>query len=116
MPNKKRLEPKKNADTRLHKAPDFKSLYVNWMQGSLSPFELTLAVGQARPTSPTSFDVEHQANILMTPLEGKVAVAMLTNLILAFERQFGEVKIPKALEAQFAAPFPVLQQGKPEGD
>jgi hypothetical protein len=102
---------------QVRKAPDFRSFYVNWLQGSFSPYDISLAIGQGRTTGPTSFEVEHQANILFSPLEAKVAVAMLGNLIRIFESNFGEVKIPKTMEAQFAAPFPsITAEKKTEGN
>jgi len=119
MPRKKRSAPsapKVVPNIQPCKATDFRTLYVNWMQGSFSPFDITLAVGQTRPTGPSSFEIEHQANILFNPLEAKVAVVMLANLIRVFESNFGEVKIPRGMESQFAPPFPTIPETKSEGD
>jgi hypothetical protein len=117
MPSKKQSAPNPRPNLQIHKATDFRSLYVNWVQGTFTPFDVSLAIGQIRSTGPTSFDVDHQANILFSPLEAKIALAMLGNLIRVYENRFGKVKIPKEMEGQFATPGPTISaEKKTEGD
>jgi hypothetical protein len=54
---------------------------------------------------------------LFSPLEAKIALAMLGNLIRVYENRFGKVKIPKEMEGQFATPGPTISaEKKTEGD
>lgn len=112
MPSRKQSQPENGPQMTIEKSSEFRSFYVNWLNGAFSPFDINLAIGQSRATGPNSLEVDHEANIVMSPLEAKVAVAMLSGLIQAYENNFGEVKIPKAMEAQFAMPFPSVQMEK----
>lgn len=79
---------------QMHKAADFKSLYVNWVQTSITPFDISLVVGEAVPVDQTTFDVEQKARINFHPIEAKVIAVMLAQALENYETQFGEVTVP----------------------
>lgn len=86
--------------TNLLRSPDFKSYYVNWAQASSTPFDICLVVGQASPSvmaTPTEqpvIEVEEKARLSFHPAEAKVIVMMITQALVSYEKQFGEVSIP----------------------
>jgi|ERR1700733_3520584 hypothetical protein len=77
----------------IHKADDYKSIYVNWVQSSLTPFDISLIIGEALAIGPSIFDVEHKARIIFNPAEAKVVAGMLAQSVELYEKQFGPVPV-----------------------
>jgi hypothetical protein len=80
---------------KIHKAADFKSLYSNWVQVSASPFDISLVVGEATAPDQATVEVEQKVRIFFHPMEAKSIVAMLTQSLEDYEKQFGEIVTPR---------------------
>jgi hypothetical protein len=121
-PNESKKGPRKAvSEPSVHNAPDFKSVYVNFVQTAASPTDISIGVGEASPTQTGIADLEMKARLVMAPLQAKIMVAMLIQAIQQYEKQFGEIVIPLALSAQLSAAVPktaALEKGKDstEGD
>jgi hypothetical protein len=81
-----------------HKADDYRTIYVNWVQTSLTPFDVSLIIGHAHATGVDTtgvniFDVEQKARITFHPAEAKIVAGMLAQSVENYEKQFGEVSV-----------------------
>jgi hypothetical protein len=93
-----------------HKAADFKTFYVNWVQASFTPFDISLVIGEAfAADTPDTFEVEQKARIIFHPLEAKVVAGMLAQAIRNYEKQVGEVPVPRGLGATALEQEPIKE-------
>ena len=89
---------------QIHNAPDFKSIYVNFVQTAASATDISIGVGETSPTQTGATDLEMKARIVVAPLQAKIMAAMLFQAIQQFEKQYGEIVIPLAVSTQLAVP------------
>jgi hypothetical protein len=88
------MEPK----LQFHKAEDFKSFYVNWVQSSFTPFDISLVVGEFfSADEPGTFEVMQKARIILNPVEAKIISGMLLEALKNYQLQFGSVTVPSGL-------------------
>ena len=96
----------------IRNAADFKSIYVNFAQTAAGPTDISLGVGEAGPTQAGIVEVEMKARLVMAPLQAKIMLMMLVQVIQQYEKQFGKIAIPGALSAQFSGD---MRNGSPLG-
>jgi hypothetical protein len=96
---------KSSHQPQIHKAADFKSIYVNFVQTAASPTDISIGVGETSPTETGVPDLEMKARLVLAPLQAKIMVAMIFQAIQQFEKQYGEIAIPAAVSAQLSVPL-----------
>ena len=100
MTTKKQTGGAQTPKMQVRNSPDFRSLYVNWVQTAVSPMDISMVVGEASPIGSGSFEVEQKARLMLSPLEAKIIVAMLLTAVKGYETQYGEIRVPESLAAQ----------------
>jgi hypothetical protein len=81
---------------QIRKSADFKTFYVNWVQASFSPFDISLVIGEGFASdSPGTFEVEQRARVVLHPSEAMVIAEMLVQAVQNNEKQFGHVSGPR---------------------
>jgi hypothetical protein len=81
-----------------HRSPDFKTLYVNFVQSGMTAFDVSLIVGENHGVDEKGEGViELKAKLTMTPLEAKLVAAILADSVKRHEKQFGEISVPPGL-------------------
>ena len=79
----------------IRKSADFKSIYVNWAQGTSSPYDVLLNLGEASPGKNGETEVEHKIRAIFSPLEAKMVALILAKTIKDYEAQFGPISVPE---------------------
>lgn len=108
----KKKSPESIPAPQFRNAPDFKSVYVNFVQSAATPVDISLIVGDANPTPSGVPDIEMKLRLIMAPLQAKIMVAMLHQVIRQYEEQYGKIPIPPGLVAQ----LPSHESGIAESD
>lgn len=87
------------AETEIVRVPDFKSYYTNFVQAGLSPFDISLEIGEAEGYNPQTnkWLVLIKAKITMAPNEAKLVVAILANAVRNFESQYGQIPSSRSI-------------------
>src|SRR5271166_3227985 len=87
------------SETEYVRAADFKTYYTNHVQAGLTPFDISLEIGEASGLNRESnkWVVDVKAKITMSPSEAKVVLLILSGTIKTFEDQFGTIVIPSAV-------------------
>lgn len=77
-------------------APDYKSMYINFVQAGYTPFDIGLLVGESAgyTVDGGKHFVEFKAKLVMTPLEAKVLAKIIGRTLEAYEKQFGVIEVP----------------------
>ena len=94
---KKAAIPATEQKIEVRKSPDFKSIYVNWIQAASSPYDVFMNLGETSPLENGDIEVEHKVRVVFSPLEAKLVTAIMAKTILAYEKQFGTIVIPESL-------------------
>jgi hypothetical protein len=110
---KKAPEPTREQKTEVRKSPDFKSIYVNWIQATCSPYDVLLNLGESSPTERGDVEVEHKVRVVFSPIEAKIAAYIMTKTIHEYERQFGAIVVPAPLSPQMRE---LIEAQNKEGD
>lgn len=72
----------------------FKQVYANNMQMGFSTWDLGITFGEIMGEQDGKTVIEETVRVLMTREIAKVLSVILTNHIVLFEAQFGEIKVP----------------------
>lgn len=85
--------------------PDFHTVYANWVQGTSTPFDISLVIGEAFPPmvpqeGDTTIQVSQKFRLIFSPLEAKMVTAILVQTLRAYERQFGTIAVPEVMETE----------------
>jgi hypothetical protein len=70
---------------------DLKAVYANMAFISQTPVEVVLDFAQVLPRTPRGNVV---SRVIMSPMHAKILQIALTQTITAYERQFGEIRVP----------------------
>lgn len=97
---------KSSPQPQIRNAADFKTIYVNFAQTAASPMDISLGVGEAGPTNTGVVEVEMKARLVMAPMQAKVMLGMLFQVIKQYEDQFGKIVIPGVVASEVALPVP----------
>jgi len=120
MTTKRRtVKPASEPKVEIRKAPDFKSIYVNWAQGTASPYDVLLNLGESAPDGSGGIEVELKARVVFSPLEAKMVALILAKTLREHESQFGTIVIPRnvALHLQeLLPPKGEKEEKQTEGD
>jgi hypothetical protein len=92
------------------RAPDFRSIYANWVQATFSPHDISMMVGESFQTGPQIVGVEHKARIIFSPLEGKLLSVILRKIVETYETQFGEIVVPHVIGDQLVDQLPEIME------
>jgi len=85
-----------NAEPILAQAPDFKTIYTNFVNAAYSPLDVMLNIGETAGQTPEGRPlIIHRAKIIMTPAEAKIIAAIMNDLVARFEKQFGKIFVTK---------------------
>ncbi|MGB8013631.1 MAG: DUF3467 domain-containing protein [Terriglobales bacterium] len=87
--------PEKMPEIEFTFSPDFKMFYVNHIQASFSPFDITFSMGEAIGAgSSGKFTIQNKARVTMAPLEAKIFLKILAGTIANFEKAIGPIPVP----------------------
>jgi hypothetical protein len=76
-------------------SPEFKHLYVNFVQASFTPFDISLMMGEVMGLDAKGQQVINQkARVVTSAAEAKVLMFVLANTIRQWEAQFGKIALP----------------------
>lgn len=90
----------------VRKSADFKSIYANWVQGSMTPYDISLVVGEGFLSEDGTFNVDQKARVIFSPLEAKMLLPVLLNTLKNFEANFGAIAVPEGLLEQIVSQAP----------
>jgi hypothetical protein len=76
------------------KAPLFRSLYANNTMIAMSTFDFSLIFGEITGSIEGRLQIEQHTKIIMSPLHAKVLAKIFADNVDAYEKQFGEIKVP----------------------
>jgi hypothetical protein len=93
------------------RAPDFRSIYTNNSKFAITPFDFSFILNEVTESEKGEVYVEQKARITMPPLHAKIFAYVLTQNVMNYEKQFGEIDIPPNLFA--IADLPVVPELAP---
>jgi len=82
----------------IHKSAEYSSMYINWVQPSFTPFDISLLVGQAGNrekvvlTDQGAVEIEIKARLAFHPAEAKIIAHLLLQTIENYEKQIGDLE------------------------
>lgn len=80
-------------------APDFRTVYTNFVNAGFSPFDVTLMLGEVMgPGADGKQIVLQRIKVLMAAPEAKVVSMILADAVARYEKQFGIIVIAKEQE------------------
>jgi 6-phosphofructokinase len=85
---------KSEAEVKMVPAPDFKIFYVNHIQASFTPFDISLVMSEALGAEEGKFLIQAKARVTISPVEAKILQMILANTIANFEKAIGPITIP----------------------
>jgi hypothetical protein len=94
---------------------DHKTIYANFAQGAITPWDLSIIfgrIGETEEGKPAIIDV---ATVVITIPLAKAFMGVLQGNIRSWEEQFGEAQMPKGLvAAQRQGKSPQAKEPKPQ--
>jgi Protein of unknown function (DUF3467) len=79
-------------------APDFKTIYTNFVNAAFSPLDIFFVVGEAVGTDPEGKPIVVQrGKVIMSPMEAKIVAAIMVHTVAQYEKQFGKIAVPKEM-------------------
>jgi hypothetical protein len=76
-------------------SPEFRHLYVNFVQASFTPFDVSLMMGEVMGFDDKGQQVINQkARVVMSAAEAKVLMYVLANTVRQWETAFGKITMP----------------------
>jgi hypothetical protein len=79
-------------------APDFKNIYANFVQAQFSAFDFSLMIGEMMgPGSDGKTMIQQKVRVVMSPMEIKIMLTLLTKGVQQYEKQFGEISVHPGL-------------------
>jgi hypothetical protein len=79
-------------------APDFKTIYTNFVNAAFSPLDIFFTLGEAIGPGPDGRPVILQrAKIIMSPKEAKIVAAILMKAVADYEKKFGKIVVEREL-------------------
>lgn len=91
-------------------AKDLEAVYANLAFISHTPAEMVIDFAQILPRTPRG---QIKSRVIMSPMHAKMLQVALTQNIANYERQFGQIQLPRNLAQQF---FTFPQEGKGDKD
>ena len=79
---------------RFSKSSDFRSVYINNIQVEASAVDFRLVMGEASNEGST-IHVEQKISIVLSPLEVKLLINMLTSNMATYEQRIGPIRVPE---------------------
>jgi hypothetical protein len=76
------------------KSPEYRSLYANNTALAISTYDFSLIFGEITGAEEGKLQVEQHTKITMSPLHAKVLAKVFSDHVEAYEKQFGEIRIP----------------------
>src|SRR5215217_552358 len=77
---------------------NFSVIYSNWIQAGRTSWDIALAFGQVRETSPGVSSIVQMINVVMTPQMAKAMISTLAFTVRAYERENGEIILPESIK------------------
>jgi hypothetical protein len=99
----KKNQRKASPEPRLHNAADFKSIYVNFVQTAANVTDISIMAGEASPSETGVPEIEMKVRLVVAPIQAKVMLGMLLEVIRQYEEKFGKIAMPAPMAAQMAA-------------
>jgi uncharacterized protein DUF3467 len=88
-------EPPKELPTK--KADTFASIYASAANVDVTPYDFRIAFGEMKKSG-TEFSVEHYVEVKMSPQHAKALTNILVQYLHEYEKNIGEIHLPKAPE------------------
>jgi|SRR5580700_10037123 hypothetical protein len=76
------------------KTADFKSIYSNNVQFTMSPWDVVFMFGENQSVKDNILMVEQSVRVVMSPQHAKVFCQVLTDQIGKYETAFGVIQVP----------------------
>lgn len=77
------------------KASDYKTIYANWVNPVVTPYDIALIVGDGVPSGENTFELTQTARIVFSPPEAKAVSLMLLAAVRQYERNMGPIRVPQ---------------------
>jgi hypothetical protein len=77
--------------TRIN-APDFKTIYTNFVEAGYGPFDISLLLSQSVIAG--TMTLTHLARVMMSPAEARVFLGVLQQAIDGYEHTWGKIVPP----------------------
>ena len=74
-------------------APDYKTIYTNFVEAGYGPFDISLAFNES-VLDGDNFMVTRLARVIMTPAEAVAVIDILKNVINNYEQTWGKIVPP----------------------
>lgn len=87
--------------------------YINSTQSQLSFHDLMFELGQVRRATPELVRVALMVRLLMSPQHAKAVAALLARNIAEYERRFGPIPTPPALDEDDSTSQPSANEPEP---
>ena len=114
-PQKPNSDPKKRKKISVDYPKDLEAVYANAALFSFTPNEMVMDLAQLLPRPPKGQSGRIVSRVIISPAHAKMLLHALNRHIANYERQFGEIRLPRAttLADQF---FRFSQQGDNDDD
>ena len=94
-------QPQPQTQPNFVQAPDFKSIYTNFVNAAFSPLDIFLILGEAMGVGPDGKPtVLQRAKVIMSPVEAKIVAAIFAQTVANFEKQYGKIEVAKEFMPQ----------------
>jgi hypothetical protein len=76
------------------KAEDFKSIYSNNAQFTMSPWDVVFVFGENQSVKDNILLVEQKMRVVMSPQHAKIFSQVLSDQVSKYEQTFGPIPVP----------------------
>lgn len=74
-------------------APDFKTIYTNFVESGYGPFDISLLLSQSVVSS-NDIVLTHLARVMMSPAEAQILIGILQETLKNYEQTWGKIVPP----------------------
>jgi hypothetical protein len=104
MPDSAKPMPQELPTTRTDK---FVRAYTNAANLEVTPWDFKLVFGELKKNSDGKTVIEQSVEVTMSPQHAKALADILSTNVREYEKNVGEIKLPKAPDAPASQPVPV---------
>jgi hypothetical protein len=75
-------------------APDFKTIYTNFVESGYGPFDISIVLSQSVINSEGNMVLTHLARVMMSPAEAQILIGVLQQTVETYEQTWGKIVPP----------------------
>jgi Protein of unknown function (DUF3467) len=79
------------------RSPHFQTIYSNASRTSVSPWDISLLLGQMSLSSSGTSSIQELVQVIFSPQQFKALATAFTNTVVAYEAQFGQINVNPGL-------------------